>query len=230
MKIGLIIPWREQPSRIKAFKKVCEWYQDNLPEAKVYLVDNGNETWEMSATRNLGVRLAEQDNCDVIIINDADTIPQIGPLREAINDAFKDNMIHNPYTIYTLFDKSETELHLEKGVPLNKLKCSVFADVACSGTIVFTPKAWWDLGGNDEKFIKWGYEDTAQNLVHFVIHGTKIVKHTGTVFAFSHEVQDRLEKPSEQLLKNRSLYKRYLAVSKGMNPKENILALVKSKE
>jgi hypothetical protein len=228
MKIGLVIPWREQPSRLKAFKKVCEWYQENLPEAKVYLVDNGNETWEMSATRNLGVRLAEQDNCDVIIINDADTIPQIGPLKEALEAAMTSNMIHNPYTIYCIFGKSETELHLEKNVPLDKLR--FIAGDACSGTIVFTPKAWWDLGGNDEKFIKWGYEDTAQDLVHFVIHGTKFIKHNGNVFAFSHEVQDRLEKPSEQLLKNRSLYRRYLNVSKGINPKENILALVKSKE
>lgn len=230
MKIGLVIPWREQPSRIKAFEKVSEWYQENLPEAKVYLVDNGNETWEMSATRNLGVRLAEQDNCDIIIINDADTIPQVRPLREAIAAALTSNMIHNPYTIYTVFDKPETELHLEKNVPLNKLKCTPSVGTACSGTIVFTPKAWWDLGGNDEKFIKWGYEDTAQNLVHLVVHGTKIVQHTGTVFAFSHEVQDKLEKPSEQLIKNRNLYKRYIAAANGINPKEDILALVKSKE
>lgn len=228
MKIGVIIPWREQPSRLPAFLEVHKWYEDNLPEAKIYLVDTGNEIWEMSATRNLGVRLAEQDNCDILIINDADTIPQIGPLREAMEAAMTTNMIHNPYKIYALFSQRQTDLHFNEGVPLDSLK--FIPNLSCSGTWVLTPKAWWDLGGQDEKFIKWGYEDAAQKLVHQVIHGQPFVQHSGIVFAFSHELQDNWNMPSLQLRKNQELFKKYLNVAKTSDAKENILALVKAKE
>ena len=225
MKIGVVIPWREQPSRILAFLKVCKWYEDNLPEAKVYFVDNGIEVWEMSATRNLGVRLAEQDNCDIIIINDADTIPEINPLREAMAAALEDNMIHNPYNVYALYEQYETNLHFNQAIELSQLR---FVPVnSCSGTIVFTPKAWWDLGGADEKFIKWGYEDTAQDLVHQVIHGTPFVKHAGTVYAFSHVTQDNWTSPSPQMKQNQKLYEKYVHVSKTPTAKKDILALVK---
>ena len=227
MKIGVVIPWREQPSRLAAFAKVCEWYEDNLPEAKIYFVDNGNEVWEMSATRNLGVKLAEQDNCDVIIINDADTIPEINPLLESIDTALKDNMIHNPYNLYAFFPPNETRMHFEENIPLNKIN---FIRVnSCSGTIVFTPKAWWDLGGADEKFIKWGYEDTAQQLVHEVIHGRPFIKHFGVVYAFSHETQDSWTSPSQQMKQNEHLYNKYVNVARNLKSKEEILELVRSK-
>lgn len=207
LKIGVVIPWREHPTRMRAFHFVLEWYRRHLPNATIYLCDNGNEVWEPSATRNLGVRKAQTDSCDIIIMNDADTIPNIRPLTESIKAAHGDHMIHNPYHEYAYIELEHTHLFFDEDVPLDSLPYQIID--SCAGTMVFKPAAWWMLGGSDEKFIKWGYEDTAQQLVHDVIHGCRFVKHFGTIYAFAHQQQDSWANPSKYLIYNKDLYNLY---------------------
>jgi len=82
MKIGLVIPWRETPSRIKPLQMVLDWYQTNLPNIEVIYIDRQGEFWSASGSRNDGVRKAQEAHCDVIIINDADTISEISTFIE----------------------------------------------------------------------------------------------------------------------------------------------------
>jgi glycosyltransferase involved in cell wall biosynthesis len=220
MKVAVVIPWRSQPSRIPAFNAVVKWYEENLPDAKIYYADHPSEVWLMSATRNDGVRMAEADGVDVIVMSDADTIPQIDPLKEAIAAAYQDNLIHNPYNRYRVLEMPGTKQYLEDGVPL--LNCSHTSwDTACSGTNVFTPAAWWKLGGMDEKFRGWGWEDTAMEVAHRVINRIDFVKHKGVAFALGHVHQ---AKDGKDNLNNELLYNRYVKIS---DPKE-MLAFVKS--
>ena len=187
IKVGVVIPWREQPSRVDGFKKVVAWYKENLPDAKIYTADRAGEFWSMSGSRNDGVRMAEADGCDVVIINDADTIPQIEPLHESISAAFLDDLMHNPYTEYRAFTEQSIE-QVEKGVSFKNVSYEVIPG-ACSGVNVFTPTAWWKIGGNDEKFKGWGFEDTAMRRVHEIVNKTSYVRHEGLVFAFYHKHQ-----------------------------------------
>jgi hypothetical protein len=220
IKIGVVIPWREQPSRVEPFKKVVSWYQNNLPEAQIYFPNHPGEVYMPSHTRNDGVRQAQADGVDVIVMNDADTIPQIGPLIEAIGAAYLDGLIHNPYTRYKMLKTEGTKQHLEIGIPLVSCSSTTFRD-ACSGTNVFTPDAWWKLGGMDEKFLQWGYEDTAMYIAHKVINGVPFVKHKGTVFALGHDAQ---EKTGTHYANNELVFNNYRKIS---DPQE-MLAFVKS--
>lgn len=220
MKVGIVIPWRSQPSRIPAFKAVVKWYEENLPEAKIYYADHPSDAWLMSATRNDGVRMAEADGVDVIVMNDADTIPQIVPLKESISSAYKDDLIHNPYNKYRVLELAGTKQHLEGGIPL--ISCSHTSwNTACSGTNVFTPAAWWKLGGMDEKFKGWGWEDTAMEVAHKIINKVNFVKHNGIAFALGHTPQ---AKDGKDNFTNEFLYNQYLKIS---SPKE-MLAFVRS--
>jgi glycosyltransferase involved in cell wall biosynthesis len=207
MKIGIVIPWREQPSRIPPFKALVKWYEENLPEAKIYYPDRQSPVWLMSATRNDGVRMAEADGCDVIVMNDADTIPQIGPLMDAINAAYLDNKIHLPYTDYRMLGSNGTRQFLVNKIDLERCFHRSYRD-ACSGTNVFTPETWWSLGGNDEKFKQWGYEDTAILYVHQVVTGSDFIRHKGVAFSLGHDLQPR----GVTLQKNKSLYEHYLTI------------------
>lgn len=207
MKIGIVIPWREQPSRIPPFKAVVKWYEENLPEAKIYLPNHPGPVWLPSHTRNDGVRMAQEDGCDVIVMNDADTIPQIEPLRVAIDAAHKDNKIHIPYTDYRMLGSNGTKQFLTNGVDLERCFHRSYRE-ACSGTNVFTPETWWSLGGNDEKFKQWGYEDTAILYVHQVVTGSDFIRHKGVTFSLGHDLQPR----GATLQKNKSLYEHYLTI------------------
>lgn len=221
MKIGVIIPWRAQPSRIKAFEAVVSWYKTNLPDATIYYPNHPGKVWLPSHTRNDGVRMAEKDGCDVIILNDADTIPQIRPLQKAIIRARADNRFHNPYTHYRMLQQMGTEQFFS-GKPIHECSYKSF-NSACWGTVVCTPRAWWDLGGMDEKFMQWGYEDTAMQVAHQIIKGSPFIKHPGIVFALGHDEQPR---NTSDFHNNQNLFNKYTSVK----TPEEMLELVAIKD
>lgn len=218
MKIGIVIPWREQPTRVPAFNAVIAWYVKNLPEAKIILADHKSDVWLPSHTRNDGVRMAEAEGCDLIIMNDADTIPEYSSLMKTIEAAYEDDLIHIPYTSYRTLVGKGTSQHLVNVIPLDKCIFQAY-DQACSGVNVFTPKAWWKIGGMDEKFQQWGYEDTAMQYAHKIINGTEYVRHPGTVYAFTHDIQN---KTGHVFNNNKKLYDRYQSISN----KDELLELI----
>lgn len=221
MKIGVVIPWREQPSRIKPFKEVLKWYEENLPEAKVYLADRPGPVWHPSGTRNDGVRMAESDGCDVIVMNDADTIPEIKSLRQAIGQASVDNLIHTGYNQFKLLEDKGTEQYFDG----NRIElCSgSYYNQACFGINIFTPAAWWAVGGMDEKFKGWGYEDTSMQTAHRVIHGKYFVRHNGTGYGLGHAKQSKTD---VNFNNNKTLYEEYTKIK----TKDDMLALVAREE
>ena len=189
-KIGVVIPWREEESRLKPLQYVLNWYSANLPNAEVFFADKPGE-WQHSGSRNIGVRKAQEAHCDIIICNDADTVPEIASLERAIEAAKSDLFIHNPYTMCHYLNKDATQAVLDGG-SLNQSGVTVLNWV-CGGIFVFQLDAWWRLGGMDEK-ITTGPEDLALQRVHEVVNGTKINKHRGNIYCFWHE---RIEKENK---------------------------------
>lgn len=222
MKIGIVIPWREQESRIQPFNEVVSWYKHNFPDANMYFPDHPGEHWLPSHTRNDGMRMAEADGCEVVIFNDADTIPQYGSLIRAIRQSVTDGLMHNPYKNYYALTEYGTEKYL-MGVDPSKCEAKLFKN-SCFGTVVCTPETWWSIGGMDEKFKQWGWEDTAMEQAHLVIKGTRFVKHYGSVYAIWHQPQPK--KGSQTFSDNKRLYEeRYLKVKTA----KEMLDLVASK-
>ncbi len=179
----MIIPWREQESRRYALRLVQSWYADNLPDALVILADAPGDPFNLSASRNLGMRMAS--DADVVILNDADTIPDIAPLRAAIEECQSSGAVHLPYTQYRSLMLLGTQEYL-RGVPQEECGHLV-VDGACSGVYVTTPETWWMHGGQDEHFRGWGFEDAAWLAAHRTLLGMDPVRHEGNVYAFHHE-------------------------------------------
>jgi hypothetical protein len=81
---------------------------------------------------------------------------------------------------------------------------------------------WFSIGGQDEKFTGWGYEDNAWHKAHEIILGIPSIRHQGSAYAFHHVYQQR---SGPQYESNKSLWVRY---SETEDP-ELMLDLVKSK-
>lgn len=183
MKIAVVIPWRDQESRRYAKSRVAAWYAANLPEAEVAYVDSGDEPFNLAATRNTGVRMYADH--DVVILNDADTIPEIDPLRAAIEGAAGSSFVHLPYTEYRSLQAQGT---MQYGLGLELSRCDYFlVDGACSGVYVTTPQTWFMHGGQDENFRGWGFEDAAWMVAHKTLLGGDPIRHVGNVYAMTHE-------------------------------------------
>lgn len=187
--ISVVIPWRTQESRKYAFRIVTEWYQENLPEADIIAVDDGRVPFCLSGTRNLGVRQAEAAGADIVILNDADTVPELSALRFAIYKAMRDDRVVLPYNEYHSLQDIGTNQFV-KGTPLSECH-SIVVKGACSGVYVFQPKVWWSHYGQDERFRGWGFEDAAWFAAHTTLIGREPRRVAGRVFAFTHKSETK---------------------------------------
>ena len=221
MKTVLVIPWKPTPSREKPLQAVLSWYKTNLPDIEIVFANASDDIWLPSASRNMGVKKAQKALADVVIINDADTIPEVLPLLQAIEQCQRDKLIHLPYTYCKYYNMEESEKYYS-GTDINLLKRSVHD--SNGGIWVFTPETWWSLGGMDEKFTQWGKEDTALEIAHKVIKNTKFVRHDGFIYSLGHVKQIQDDGFEESNLRNTELYKQYINT---FEP-EDMLRLVRS--
>jgi hypothetical protein len=131
--------------------------------------------------------MAEDGGYDVVVLGDADTLPEQEPLVDAIEAAAVDYRVHLPYRVYRSLRQDGTA-QLAAGRPLEDCNF-MLVDGACSGIYVTTPATWWSHGGQDELFRAWGFEDAAWWAAHVTLTGDEPVRHAGAVYALHHESQ-----------------------------------------
>jgi hypothetical protein len=183
----VVLPWRPAPSRIPAFERVTAWYAEQLPELRVTTVDTDDQPFVLAACRNRAMRDAAPGS--VVIIGDADTLPEPEPLRAAIAAARTSGRVHLPYDEYRWLG-AEGSAQFAEGSAL--IDCSFeLVRGACSGVYVATPETWAAHGGQDERFRGWGFEDAAWYLAHETLLGEPPVRHPGRVYALHHVAEQR---------------------------------------
>ena len=199
----VVIPWRPAPSRVDAFERLVAWYSRELPEFRIETVDTDDDVFVLARTRNLAVAgLADPD--EVIVINDADTLPEPDALREAVAAAPGSGRVHLPYTSYHWLG-AEGSAEFAAGTPPEH--CThVLVNGACSGVYVTTRRTWDAHGGQDERFRGWGFEDAAWYLAHETLLGAPPQRHQGRVYALHHQGEPRA---GAQYDRNAALMQRY---------------------
>jgi hypothetical protein len=203
--LTVLIPWRPQPTRIAAFDAVVGWYRENVPQADIRTIDSRDPVFNLAQCRNDGIAGITDPN-EAVVINDADTIPELAPLLAAVAAA-GDGRVHLPYTEYHWLG-AEGDAQFAAGTPLAECAFELVRG-ACSGVFVTTPATWRSHGGQDERFRGWGFEDKAWLLAHETILGAP-VRHEGTVYALHHSPELR-EGPHYDA--NARLMERYVAAS-----------------
>jgi hypothetical protein len=202
--VEVVIPWRETPDRLRSFREARRAWQrlgyQPLP------VDSGHSHFNLAASRNAGVAMATDLAATVVVIADADTFPQPGPLEAAIAGARTDGTVHLPYTQYRSLGLKGTH-QLGQGMPPELCSYTPVAG-ACSGVFVTTPETWWSIGGMDERFTRWSPEDWAFRLAHETLIGP-MTRHPGDVFALHHDDQpSKMQGPEYEACV--ALYQRYV--------------------
>lgn len=186
--LTVIIPWRAQPSRIGALDAVTGWYRAEFPVVDIRLIDSGDDVFNLAQSRNLGVASASDPDA-VVVVNDADTIPESASLRAAIAAASRSGLVHLPYSEYRWLGAAGMA-QFGAGLPIEKCVFDLVRG-ACSGVYVTTPRSWLRHGGQDERFRGWGYEDAAWYLAHETLLGEVPRRHPGRVFALHHVAEPR---------------------------------------
>lgn len=201
----LVVPWRDtDPDRAQAFGFVSTHLRNILPDARLVLADSGHQPFNRAASRNHGVTLADEG---VVVICDADTIPEAEPLHAAINAAAMDGLLHLPYTHYRALSKAGTAA-AHGGTALRGCHTELDLGGSQGGVLVMRANAWQATGGMDERFTGWGFEDAAFHAAITTLHGP-VIRHTGTIHHLWHP--SAIDFTSPQYAANKALCRRYEA-------------------
>lgn len=193
MTVAVVVPWRPgTPERIAHHDHVSARLTALLPEAVHLDVDSCHAPFSRAGSRNEGVRLAEAAGARVVVLCDADTLPEAEPLHAAIAAAH-DGRLHLPYTWYRGLSQDGTRAYLA-GAPAEDCPTDWAHEWATGGVLVITPQVWWQAGGMDEGFTGWGFEDTAFRTAADALLGPT-VKHDGTITHLWHPPESGLGSP-----------------------------------
>lgn len=215
MKISVVIPWRSHPSRVEAFEKVVEIYQENFPDFELIISDSIGDDFNLAQARNLGAKKAIANGSDIIIFNDADFFTAPSSMQKAIAYAVKHNEITAPYNRYLQHNNSkETAVFLKRldyrlklGKEFSPPNLSYNDSLPrrlwpCSGSIVVPKDIFLELGGFEEKIKGWGPEDTMLHRAYFDKYGKLFAYVAGSAHSTFNDPTYRGDRPENQHYKD----------------------------
>jgi hypothetical protein len=190
-KLGIAIPWREQPSRVYAFNAITNHYKKHFVDVPLYYGDFPSERWNTSGSRNIACEKAFADGCDVVAVMDADFFMHPEAIREGVEKAVKLGRMVIPFQNLYFLDQVFSQKLVEGELGLNKI--GLYFPVyrhQVAGSNIITKKVFETLNGWDERFLGWGYEDVAFTLAHETLIGpvSKINNYAASLF---HEDRDK---------------------------------------
>jgi hypothetical protein len=194
MRAMLAIPFRGNGGeRERILGKTLELLRNLYNWQHVELFDTKHPVFNRAASRNLGVFSAEQYGCDVVVVCDADSIPEKEPLWAAIHSA-NDGIIHFPFT--SVAEYPADRIHELDSTLSAARTLGTGWYPSQGGCWVATPKAWWEAGGMDERIIHWGPEDRAFLAAYRTLLGDS-VRHEGMLVSVSHGDRGRQFDPAD---------------------------------
>lgn len=204
----ITVPYRSTPSREPLFQALSGWYKENLDvdvcafDAPQVIDDVSKHLrfFNLAAARNLCVK---ESATRIVVINDADTIPDKNALLQAIQYVSSTGETCLPFSRYNIVPYLATREFLQ-GQPIDQRRYKVH-DPAFGGIIVTTKTMWNQHNGQDERMFGWGYEDTAWQIAHETLIG-KIHRMDGDVYALSHDLAER----GINIQNNSTHFKKYL--------------------
>ncbi|MCX4816752.1 galactosyltransferase-related protein [Streptomyces sp. NBC_01239] len=204
--VTVVIPWRPGTAERNAHHEyVRARLATLLPDAIHLDVDSGHMPFSRAGSRNEGVQRAEAAGADVVVICDADTLPEPEPLHAAIAAA-ADGVLHLPYTWFRGLSQQGTSDYLA-GLPADSCATDLAHEWATGGVLVIQPASWWAMGGMDERFVGWGFEDAAARICADALLGPT-VRHDGAITHLWHPQESGLGSP--QHVANGRLCQRYV--------------------
>lgn len=174
------IPWRETSERTAAFKRVIAFWRHHGYDI-VTADSQRNKPFNLSAARNNAVA---QAHSGMVIITDADVIPDIAAVQKAITETSTDSTIFSwPYMTYRYIaaDQADEPDLLTAKPSTRQLRQN---HVVWAPPMICHRKTYWNAGAYDEKFNGWGGEDDA---FYYAVHTLyKVHRYEGTAFSIDH--------------------------------------------
>ena len=220
MRTAVCVPWRGGDRyRERAWGLVHEYYKGlGLP---IYTADTEGDPFSAGRARNAAARQAEP--WDVVVFIDADCVMPLPNVVRGIEHAVSTRRITLPWDSFYSMTKIGHDLGFDQQVPFRLSDHSLVrhweeSSIPCAkpvyspgGNMVVPRKVWDKVGGFDERFSGWGFEDAA-----ILISAGKFDRLSGPLYHFWHPARffdtptpafyhaEYMKKPVDQFLVDES--------------------------
>jgi hypothetical protein len=165
MNLSVILPYRptEDGYRESIFNWMLSRYVKILPDAEIIVCDSGDEEFNRSKSRNIGV---QQSTRDYLLIGDSDTMPFKSFILDGISRLEQGESWLFLYDFEMYFNADQKSsldiLSREPEVDVSPEEISWEHKITSwAGQILMRSEDFKFIGGYDERFNGWGYEDNA---------------------------------------------------------------------
>ena len=163
--------------RDELFGWVLRWWQANFPDVQTCTGRNFDSPFHRGKARNDAATWAERD---LLIIADADTVPEAGAVREGLEMVAENRAPWViPYGQLSYYNLTEDFTREFIKLRPEDTQLPVFEEddwdhqlTAWAGVLILPKIAFQAVGGYDERFIGWGGEDNAFQLALDKMVGT----------------------------------------------------------
>lgn len=159
MRVVTLVPWRGGDHiREQAWSTVRAVLEDiGYP---IFTGDSDGK-WARAAACNAAA--ASAGEWDIALVADADTILEPRAVRRAVSRVGRTHGAARPHDRRWMLDRHTSQLAIAHGV--ESLKPGQLRSSAPGGGALVVHRTAWDaVGGYDEAFVEWGYEDSAMNI------------------------------------------------------------------
>jgi hypothetical protein len=170
MRTVLLVPRRAHPERDRLWAWCRARWQTILPSVPIYEGHHDEGAFNRSAAINTAARLADADGrWDVGIVIDADTFIRASQVRAAVSSAFKTGRVTWAHRRWRGISEEWTERVVKSrqdfGAEVDREDMDILVErtnpLSWSCCIAIPRAVWDDMGGFDERFVGWGFEDMA---------------------------------------------------------------------
>lgn len=160
MDVVTLVPWRAgDPRREKYWERV----RPHL-EALGYPLFTGDSEgpWARSAACNAAAQAAGA--WEIALVADADTFLEPDVVHRTIQLVARTRGAARPHDHRWMLNSAASKLFLAHGASQLEPGRHLRGDAPGGGALVVHREAFDEVGGYDERFIGWGYEDSAMNI------------------------------------------------------------------
>lgn len=166
MSLAIVIPWRtDNGPRKAAWDFLCPLWKEKARDLKadLLLCDDGQQPFSVARIVNDCIRTLKHD---AVMLYGADQFPD----ALAIADA-REKLETQPWT-HVFGSVAYLTQECSRSILDGEQPAREFAETQplAPGLLMYRREAWEDIGGYDERFVGWGYGDTAQLDALNVLH------------------------------------------------------------